>query len=242
MQARNRKDWADYDPAKIPSKTHMPHVEHWLSTLSLPARILDVGCGTGSERGCLVVGVDINRAAIEALSREFRDVREAEFCVRDIASLSGFEFGNMQFDGAVCQLVLSVVGDASDRVQLLKNTREALSPKGKLSVSFSGISDDINPNYAELYVADHPYTGEYGTYLSRYESGRVLYQTHHFAAEEIQKLLQDQGFSEICIEEKIEASSRRPDQRARFYYVTCERDNAKIRKIAMVDARTPPQP
>jgi len=35
--------------------------------------------------------------------------------------------------------------------------------------------------------------------------------THHFAADEIQKLLEDHGFREIRIEENIEASSKRPD-------------------------------
>jgi len=230
MRARSRNDWADYDPAKIPSKTHMPHIERWLSALSRPACVLDVGCGTGGasrlllEREYSVVGIDINPAAIEALSRDFRDVRGAEFYVRDVASLSGLELGNRQFDGAVCQLVASVVGDASDRVRLLTNIRETLTPKGKLTISFSGLSDDINPSYAELYVKDLPHTGEYGTYLSRDEGGRVLYETHHFAAREIQTLLQDHGFCEICVEEKLEASSRRPDQSARFYYVTCERD------------------
>jgi len=197
--------------------------------LSLPARVLDVGCGIGSasrlllQRGCMVVGVDINRAAIESLSGEFCDRREAEFYLRDVASVSGFELADMRFDGAVCQLVMSVVGHACDRTQLLKNIYEVLYPAGKLSMSFSGLSDDINPGYAELYVKDLPHTGEYGTYLSRDESGRVLYQTHHFASAEIQELLHDQGFRQIRIEEKIEASSRRPNQRARFYYVTCER-------------------
>ncbi len=57
-------------------------------------------------------------------------------------------------------------------------------------------------------------------------AGRYSYVPSDIATE-IQKLLQDQGFYEIRVEEKIEASSRRPDQSARFYYVTCERDDSK---------------
>ncbi len=205
MQAGSRKDWAGYDPSKIPTKTYMPHVEDWLSKLPRPAHVLDIGCGTGSVSRllllgrCSVVGIDINRAAIEVLSREFHDRRDAEFYLRDVASPAGFELGQSRFDGAVCQLVMSVVGDVSDRIQLLKNIRDALLPGGKLSISFSGLSDDINSAYAELYMADLPQTGEYGTYLSRDEKDRVLYQTHHFAAEEIQKLLHGQGFGDIRI-------------------------------------------
>lgn len=230
MQTRHRTDWADYDPAKIPTKTHVPHVENWLSVLPRPAHVLDVGCGTGGvarlllAHGCTVVGLDINRRAIETLACEFYDRQDASFHMRDVASPHGFELAATRFDGAVCQLVISVVGDVSDRTQLLKNIHAVLSPAGKLSISFSGLSDDINSNYAALYATDLMQTGEYGTYLSRDETGRVLYQTHHFAAGEIQQLLQDQGFREIRIDETVEVSSRRPDQRARFYYVTCARD------------------
>jgi SAM-dependent methyltransferase len=229
MQDRNREGWAKYLSSKIPTKTHIPHVERWLSTLSFPVRILDVGCGTGSvsrlllKEGCSVVGIDINGAAIEELAREFSHLRHAEFYVRDVISVSGFELRDNRFNGVVCQLVASVVGDRSNRIQLLKNIHVALVLGGKVSISFSGLSDDINANYAELYKADMIQTSEYGTYFSRDDAGNILYQTHHFSVEEIKTLLQNQGFCEILIEEKIEASSRRPEERARFYYVTCER-------------------
>jgi len=229
MQTRYRKDWANYDPAKIPTKQQMPHIERWLSTLTLPARVLDVGCGVGSvprlllARGCGVVGIDINQDAIKGLIGEFHDAPEAEFHVRDVASTAGLELASARFDAAVCQLVASVVGSADDRVQLIRNIRDVLVPGGKLSISFSGLSNDINVSYGELYAADLPLTGEYGTYFSRDADGRVLYETHHFAAEEIDRLLRSQGFHEIRTEVKLEASSRRPDQAARFYYVICER-------------------
>ncbi len=51
MQSQNRSDWAAYDPAEIPTKAHMPHVEQWASTLPLAARVLDVGCGADASFG-----------------------------------------------------------------------------------------------------------------------------------------------------------------------------------------------
>jgi SAM-dependent methyltransferase len=224
---REQNGWADYDPAKIPTKEDLSHIERWLATLSLPARVLDVGCGTGNVSrlliagGCSVVGIDINAAAIEALTREFDAVESAEFHLRDITSRFGFSLPHTRFDAAICQLVVSVVGNAPARIRLTRNIREALAPGGELVISFSGRSDDINSNYAELYATDFPHTHEYGSYFSRDEHGRILYRTHHFTTGEITALLTEQGFCEICIEEKIEASSRRPDQRARFFYVKC---------------------
>jgi hypothetical protein len=123
--------------------------------------------------------------------------------------------------------VASVVGDAQDRAALLRNISEVLRPGGALFISFSGLSDDLNAEYANLYARDLTETGEHGSYVSRDSTGRELYRTHHFARDEIVQLLAAQDFQDVQIDEQIEASSRRPDQRARFYYVTCTRARAR---------------
>jgi 2-polyprenyl-3-methyl-5-hydroxy-6-metoxy-1,4-benzoquinol methylase len=190
-------------------------------------RALDVGCGAGAitrrltERGLHAVGIDINAAAIARLQR---DVPHARFYERDSAAPAGFQLGDEPaFDLVVCQLVISIVGDARDRAQLLRNTHDALRAAGQLFISFSGLSDDLNATYAELYAGDVAATHEYGGYFSRDAVGTVLYRTQHFARDQAHGLLQAGGFDEIAIEEQIETSSRRPDQRARFFYASCRR-------------------
>jgi 2-polyprenyl-3-methyl-5-hydroxy-6-metoxy-1,4-benzoquinol methylase len=223
MDENSRRDWAGYDPTAIPSKAHFPELERWLDGLGPTSgqRILDLGCGAGVVSRLLirlgydVVGVDINAAAIAMLRSEL----PMRCHVRDIAS-EAFALDESPFDAVVCQLVASVVGDARDREHLFLNARAMLRPGGALFASFSGLSDDLNPEYAALYARDLTATGEHGTYLSRAADGRLLYRTHHFGREEIATLLQRAGFTIVHIEERRETSSRRPDQRARFFYVS----------------------
>jgi SAM-dependent methyltransferase len=233
MHVQSRRDWASFEPAAIPTKTQLPQLERWLDSLverpaERPARVLDIGCGAGSvmrrlvARGFAAVGIDINPVAIAALKRELGAT--AELYERDVAGAAGFELDPASFDSAVCQLVASVVGDANDRAQLISNTSRALRPGGALFISFSGLSADLNAEYAELYARDAQATGEYGSYFSRDAAGRVLYRTHHFSRADIEPLLGAHGFVSIAIEEQLEASSRRPEQRARFYYATCRRE------------------
>jgi SAM-dependent methyltransferase len=127
------------------------------------------------------------------------------------------------FDVAVCQLVLSIIGDARHRANLLRNVAENLRPRGWLSLSASGVSDTINAGYARLYAEDIHLTGERHTYLSRDEAGTVLYMTHHFTTEELVGLLEKAGFCEICLTTEKESSSRRPEEAAFFHYATCRR-------------------
>lgn len=46
-----------------------------------------------------------------------------------------------------------------------------------------------------------------------------MYVTHHFAADELETLLQEAGFIDVQIVPAAEASTRRPDQQAIFLYV-----------------------
>jgi SAM-dependent methyltransferase len=228
MYEQNRRDWANFEPASIPTKIEVPHLSAWLDRLSSAglSRVLDVGCGNGGiarnllDRGFGVVGIDINGAAMERLSRELPG---GLFYERDAASVTGLDLSDQVFDAAICQLLISVIGDLSDRVQLLQNICNVLRAHAPLFVSFAGLSDDLNREYAELYARDRVATGENGSYYSRSADGRVLYRTHHFAPGEIRELLEQNGFGDVEIEAEVESSSRRPDQRARFYYATCRR-------------------
>jgi SAM-dependent methyltransferase len=230
MDDQSRRDWAGFDPDAIPTKAQIPQLECWLSSLGelRGLRALDVGCGAGAitrrliERGLHAVGIDINAAAIARLQH---DVPQARFYERDSAAPAGFQLGDEPpFDLVVCQLVISIIGDARDRAQLLRNVHDVLRPFGQLFSSFSGLSHDLNAAYAELYARDLATTHEYGGYFSRDATGAVLYRTQHFTRDQAHDLLHAGGFDEIAIEEQIEASSRRPDQRARFFYASCRRD------------------
>jgi len=224
--SQSRSDWRACAPRAIPTKHDLTQLEAWLETLPVPSCLLDLGCGTGQvsawllDRGHAVTGLDINPAAIAQAQTSLPGV---SFAVADIAAANGLQPPDALYDGVVVQLVLSVIGDAADRHQLLRNAFAVLKPGGSLYLSASGTSDDINTDYAHLYATDAAVTGEPFTYLSRDAAGQVLYRTHHFNREELRTLLQEAGYTEIAISERIEASSRRPEQRARFFYLSAQR-------------------
>ena len=222
MVRQSRDDWARFDPRSIPTKSELPFLDGWLERASVrEGRLLDLGCGVGevslrlSERGFSVVGVDINEEAVEQARRK---VQGGAFYRRDVAAADGLALEEAPFDFVVCQLVLSIVGGPEERGNLLKNAHEVLAPTGHLYLSASGVSDDINPAYARLYDEDYPLTGERYTYCSRDASGKVLYETHHFTEDELQRLMEASGFEDVEIEKKREVSSRRPDEPAYFLY------------------------
>lgn len=236
------EDWRRFDAEKIPSKTSTPHLDGFLSGLQATARknrplaLLDVGCGTGRlsrqlyDRGFSVLGVDVNGDAVR-IARELavpadpagRRLRfeEADWSKDHEPGLDGGPF-----DVVVCQLVISIIGAARQRMNLLRHARNHLRPDGWLYLSASGVSDTINAAYARLYAEDFPLTGERHTYLSRDDRCQILYMTHHFTVAELTELLETAGFGRISITTAKEASSRRPDEAAYFHYATCQADHA----------------
>lgn len=231
-------DWRRFEAGNIPTKEATPLLDAFLATVletapaDRPLALLDVGCGTGRldrrlyELGFSVLGIDISPAAI----RVARDLAAATAAGRwlrfeeaDVAADQGPRIDGGPFDVVVCQLVISIIGDARSRRNLLRHAHANLRPDGWLYLSASGVSDAINPGYARLYAEDVHLTGERHSYLSRDERGEVLYMTHHFTSEELASLLDEAGFDRINVMTAREASSRRPDEAAYFHYATCRR-------------------
>jgi SAM-dependent methyltransferase len=228
MTGDSKAAWSAFDPAAIPTKTSVPELARFLARLRSTATsrtALDLGCGVGAicttlvNEGFDVVGVDINAAALE---RARHAAPQARFHVRDASDAGGLHLDREgPFDFAICQLLISIVGPLSDRTQLLQNVHAVLAPAGRLFLSVSGRSDDINPNYAHLYAQDRLASGEDGTYFSRDDAGTILYATHHFTEDELLGLLTQCGFDDVRLTRRLERSSRRLDEAAWFFYVDC---------------------
>ncbi|MFM8954133.1 MAG: class I SAM-dependent methyltransferase [Planctomycetaceae bacterium] len=234
-----REDWKRFAAAMIPSKAATPQLDTFLSAVQEmaaehpPLRLLDVGCGTGllarrlHAAGFAVTGVDINpdavRAAHDLAPAVDSPERSLRFHTADFASEHPPCIAGEPFDVVVCQLVLSIIGDAGNRRNLLRHVRDNLRQGGWLYVSASGVSDSINPGYARLYAEDAQPTGEPHSYFSRDDQGHVLYMTHHFTVDELATLLESAGFGQVGVTSEKETSSRRPDEAAYFLYATCRR-------------------
>ena len=226
---------------EIPTKSETPHLNAFLESAreALPharPQLLDLGCGDGrlsaeaAALGFRVVGLDINPGAIRLAQARLVELTEnlgsqagASFHCCDIASGSGLGLVTPTFDVAVCQLVISIVGDAAARRRLLKNAYDSLRLEGLLYLSASAESGEVNPTYAALYERDSASIGEPRSYYSRDEEGTILYATHHFTPDELRGLVDDAGFQDVTIDERLETSSRRPGEKANFLYLTARK-------------------
>jgi SAM-dependent methyltransferase len=254
----NIADWQAFSAHDIPSKgTKLPPLffEALEKNQQKLNYILELGCGCGDLCQLLlsesahdvgyykVFGTDINASAIEEATNQcspngifwVADVTQPNFCDnvrrnRQIAKNNDDD--SFRFDFVVMQLLLSVVGGPNERRQVLQNASSLLQPgNGTLYLSCSGVSDDINPTYQQLYGQDASLTGEAYSYYSRdadVNSEDILYMTHHFTVDELKELLmQAGGFQEdqITIQQHKEASSRRPNEAAYFLYATATKSN-----------------
>eukprot|EP00929_Paragymnodinium_shiwhaense_P093641 TRINITY_DN53856_c0_g2_i1.p1 TRINITY_DN53856_c0_g2~~TRINITY_DN53856_c0_g2_i1.p1 ORF type:complete len:685 (+),score=151.72 TRINITY_DN53856_c0_g2_i1:62-2116(+) len=229
-QRTAQSDWQQMPAAKIPSKTKLHSTfERLLGSLGRGRRVLDVGCGDGrlstqiaEAFGLRVTGIDINAEAVQAAGRPTGEDASCDFFVADCTAAE-LRIPGAPFDCALMQLLVSVVGTTEQRRSALAAAHANLTPGGALLVSASGASEKVNMEYAKLYQQDRAASGEERTYFSRNEAGDVLYATHHFQEEELRGLLQSAGFDIESFVAEDEASSRRPDQRAVFFYVVARR-------------------
>lgn len=234
--------WARISATAIPSKPHLH--ETFLTAIGQRqgGRFLDLGCGDGrltlelaeTYLGYEFIGIDVNSDAITvARARGIPEFTKGlSFEVGDIVDI---DFASQRFKVVLLQLVISVVGGMNQRRNVLRKIRELLTDDGVLLLSASGVSDDINPEYAQLYRKDRPLTGEIYTYYSRAADGSILYPTHHFTEEELIQLLKDEGFCIAKCTREREASSRRPDQAAWFFYVVAETSHSNKRALVHED-------
>lgn len=234
-----RDDWRRFAADRIPTKTATPLLDAFLDACAAaadPGRVttlLDVGCGDGRlamqmrDRGFAVTGIDVSEHAVVAARERAAACaagdRPPRFLVADATGLEMPTAVGDAFDVVVCQLVLSIVGDAADRSRLLGNCAARLRPAGRLFLSASGVSSDVNAEYVRLYAEDAPLTGEPFTYYSRDESGRILYTTHHFSTAELEAGMVAAGLTQVTIVPVLESSSRRPQERAVFLYATASK-------------------
>ncbi len=227
MQRDYRKDWTDYPIDAIPSKSKLPDFLFELLEKEKAKTILDLGCGIGKfaielcQKGYSVVGVDINPEAIKKAKAEAQKSisNSAENYLRfyegDATSL---QLTEAPFDAVIMQLVVSIIGGKEERESLFQTAKSLIKKNGLLYLSAVGASEDINPEYAEIYRKDFGFTQEQHTYFSRDNEGKILYATHHFTRNGLEKLLS--AFKEIKIREEFETT--RSGKKARFLYVTAK--------------------
>lgn len=142
------------DPVVLKAWTEF--LKSWLPTA--PAKVLDIGCGTGSlavvlaQLGHMVTGIDLSPAMIshaekKALSAGFQisfQVMEASF-----PNLSG-----QQFDGIVCRHLLWSLPNMAD---VLQHWARLLKPGGRLLL-IEGYWDTGGGLHAEEIVTALPST------------------------------------------------------------------------------------
>ncbi|MEK7562738.1 MAG: class I SAM-dependent methyltransferase [Patescibacteria group bacterium] len=190
--------WAKIPSAKIPSSTKVD--ESFWDLFSEGDNILDAGCGQGkyvhacAVLGFRVVGIDINKEAIEKLNKDAW-LLGAESYHLDILSAEFQE----KFKGALLQGLLSAL-DKKDRTKCLYRVKSFMADGGYLHISEFEMSDKFDARYKE----DLKLTGEYGTLsIKDKDTGKELSRSHNFFKEEIIELIESAGFKIVSFKRTL---------------------------------------
>ena len=194
----------------------------WIaSQLPQGARVLDAGCGPGlyarqlASRGMSVVGVDINRAAIEhaSISAE-REGTHIEYRHGDVRDMDFKE----EFDAAL--LIYGILGmmNDRDRSDVLHRLNRALRPGGILILdAMTGKNMRDRPFHKDWYFSPGGFWRPGPHFVLQrafeYEGGGFLFRTivleegkdvavydmwdHTFTADMMKELLSSHGFIDI---------------------------------------------
>lgn len=187
--------WAKIPPAKIPSSTRID--EKFWGYFKEGDSVLEVGCGLGkfvyacAGRGLRIIGVDINKEAIELLNKDAYLIG-AKVYYADILTTKLKE----KFKGALLQGLLSSLGKKA-RIKCLDKLKSVMEENGYLHIAEFEMSDKFKKRYKE----DFKLTGEYGTLsIKDKDTGGELCRSHNFYKEEIIELIEKAGFIIVSFE------------------------------------------
>lgn len=155
------------------------------SLKSIPAKILDIACGTGrhliplSQRGYDIIGIDSSKRMLDVLIAKFK---KAKIIYADILD---YKFGNEKFDLIILMwnAFNEVALTKSDAIKLLKKIRTILAEGGKVLIN---IDDPKTFDPRKLkFSYDPEYKGK--KYCSRWEVIKYFKSTNTtISKEEIQ--------------------------------------------------------
>jgi ubiquinone/menaquinone biosynthesis C-methylase UbiE len=193
--------WGKWDVGQIPSSTSV--AVGMLKNLAPIGRTIDLGCGTGKGLNALaslgaesLVGLDVNIRAATYAQSLWRCEQPAAFIAGDATQLP---FAGNTFDLAVAQAFLTVVPTRAERNAVIEEVCRVLRPGGHFYVG-DFLQDSKSNLYRERYVLGETLLGEYGTFPVEGPGGRIAYLAHHFAQDELQDLLINEGFDVRSVE------------------------------------------
>ncbi len=192
--------WSEIEATKIPATTEID-TRIW-GNLIVGDTVLEVGAGNGRiidlcrQRGLNVTGIDINAKAIEQLGPRYSDQPVTLYH----QSITDTSLPDNSFQGAFMQGVASTL-TKEDRAIAFRQLYRVLAPNAKLHVAEFLVDESTNEKITR-YLKDGLVADEYGTLISRGETGKELFRSHNFRPEELAGLITGAGFEIVSILEK----------------------------------------